>query len=129
MAWPQQYEMRFVEGALSFAGEANASSTTTMWTRDHPERPLDFASLTALCDVFFPRVFVRTGRQLPIGTVSMTVYFHADAAEVAAHGSDYLLATAKGSRYDRGFFDQSAQLWSRTGALLASSHQIVYFKG
>lgn len=129
MAWPQQYEMRFVQGPLSFTGQPNDSSTTIMWTRDQPPRPLDFASLTALCDVFFPRVYVRTGQQMPIGTVSMTVYFHADAAEVAAQGSEHLLATAKGTRFDRGFFDQSAQLWGHDGTLLASSHQIVYYKG
>ena len=47
-----------------------------------------------------------------------------DQDELAA-ASHVNLAAA----YDRGFFDQSAQLWSRTGTLLASSHQIVYFKG
>lgn len=129
MAWPNQYEMRFVQGPLLGIEEPTDSSETIVWVRDLPARPLDFASLTALCDSFFPRVYVRLGQAIPIGTVSMTVYFHASAEEVAAQGSDYLLGTARGSRFDRGFFDQSAQLWGTGDKLLASSHQIVYYKG
>lgn len=30
--------------------------------------------------------------------------------------------------YRNGFFDQSAEIWSDDGQLLASSHQIVYFR-
>jgi hypothetical protein len=33
-----------------------------------------------------------------------------------------------GRRFTLGFFDQTAELWSDDGHLLASSHQIVYFK-
>ena len=129
LAWPQQYEMRFAEGELKLDGETSERSTSTLWTRDKPARPLDFPSLTAMCDVFFPRVYVRLGRQIPIGTVSMTIFFHAGSDELARHGDDYVLATATGSRFDRGFFDQSARLWGSGDTLLASSHQIVYFKG
>ena len=49
------------------------------WLRDDPPRPLDFASLTAMADVFFPRVWLRRATRVPVGTVSMTVYFHADS--------------------------------------------------
>ncbi|CQD15250.1 hypothetical protein BN1232_03258 [Mycobacterium lentiflavum] len=31
-------------------------------------------------------------------------------------------------RFTHGYSDQSAQVWSRGGALLATTHQIVYFK-
>ncbi|GAA3150578.1 hypothetical protein GCM10010466_47150 [Planomonospora alba] len=62
------------------------------------------------------------------GTVSLTVYFHADAGELAAHGEDYLLGTARAHRFSRGYFDQTARLRGRGGTLLASSHRLVYFK-
>ena len=64
----------------------------------------------------------------PAGTVSMTVYFHADSAQLSATGSDYLLGQAQGQAYRNGFFDQTGQLWNRQGQLLANTHQIVYFK-
>lgn len=55
IAWARNYEMRFVEGAVpdQDAGE-HPDSTTTLWVRDAPARPLDFPALTALCDVFYP---------------------------------------------------------------------------
>jgi hypothetical protein len=100
-----------------------------MWLRDHPPRPLDALALASLADAFFPRVFLRRGRFVPAGTVSLTTYFHADAAALAAVGSAHLLGHASGRRYHGGFFEQDATLWSAAGELLASSHQVVYFKG
>ena len=64
----------------------------------------------------------------PVGTVSMTVYFHAGAAELAATGEGYLLGQARANAFQAGYFDQAAHLWSDAGHLLATSHQVVYFK-
>lgn len=129
ITWARNYELRFIDGAIpDQEGVENPVSTSTLWVRDAPARALDFPALTALCDVFYPRVFLRRGRFVPAGTVSLTVHFHADAAELAAHGDDYVLGTARTHRFSRGFFDQTARLWSRNGTLLASSHQMVYFK-
>ena len=91
-------------------------------------RPLDFASLAALCDVFFPRVWLRRARIVPAGTVSFTVYFHADSAQLAAQGSAHVLGQADAQALRNGFFDQTAQIWDTQGQLLATSHQIVYYK-
>nr|BFE79676.1 hypothetical protein GCM10020093_022770 [Planobispora longispora] len=93
-----------------------------------PGPPLDFPALASLCDVFYPRVFLRRGRYMAAGTVSLTAYFHADAEELVAQGTDYILGTARTRRFSRGYFDQTAHLWGRGGTLLASSHQLVYFK-
>lgn len=66
---------------------------------------------------------------MPSGTISLTTYFHADQHELDAVGDDFVLASAHANRFDRGYFDQSARVWTRQGGLLASSHQVVYFKG
>jgi len=60
--------------------------------------------------------------------VSITTYFHADEAALAAQGDRYLLGTARGLKFHNGFFDQSGEMWSYDGHLLASTHQTVYFK-
>jgi hypothetical protein len=39
-----------------------------------------------------------------------------------------LLAQARSHDFRYGFFDQTSQLWSRRGLLLATAHQIVYYK-
>ncbi|HOS86416.1 MAG TPA: thioesterase family protein, partial [Burkholderiaceae bacterium] len=35
---------------------------------------------------------------------------------------------ARAQSFFNGFFDQSAELWNEAGDLLATTHQIVYFK-
>lgn len=130
VVWAHLYDMRFVEGPIPVeGGEATMSSTTTLWVRDSAQRPVDYPALTALSDIFYPRVFLRRGGFVPSGTISLTTYFHADRQQLDALGGDYVLGTAHANRFTRGYFDQSAQLWTRNGALLATTHQIVYFKG
>jgi hypothetical protein len=40
----------------------------------------------------------------------------------------YLLGQARAQSFFNGFFDQSAELWNEAGHLLATTHQVVYFK-
>ena len=127
-AWTGRYEMRFVDGAPGAPDSASDSSQSRLWIRDLPERPLDYLSLAALCDAFYPRIFVRRPKWVPIGTVALTTFFHADAAQLAAQGGAPLLGVARAQRFGNGFFDQSAEMWSEGGELLATSHQVVYFK-
>lgn len=127
--WVKRYEMRLLEGAFPPVWDGSESdSRTLLWLRDDPPRALDFASLAALADTFFPRIWRRRATMVPIGTVSLTTYFHASGNELAAVGDRHLLAQARAFAFRNGYFDQSAQLWSDAGALLASSHQIVYYK-
>jgi len=129
MEWIKRYEIRPISGAIPKVWDGSGdSSQTRLWMRDCPPRPLDFASLTALSDVFFPRVFVRRATLVPIGTVTMTVYFHADSAQLQATGSGYLLGQAQAQAFRNGYFDQTSQLWNEAGELLVTTHQIVYYK-
>ncbi|WP_151638973.1 acyl-CoA thioesterase [Noviherbaspirillum aerium] len=127
-AWTSRYEMRFIDGGPDSAVQDGHPSQSRLWIRDQPPRPLDFVSLSALCDAFFPRLFVRRPKWVPIGTVALTTYFHADAARLQAQGTEPLLGIAKALHFGQGFFDQSAEVWSSDGKLLAATHQVVYFK-
>lgn len=127
--WTQRYDMRMAsDEGLTLDGRARPHSHSQLWVRDEPPRPLDFAALAALCDCFFPRIFIRRGQLAPIGTVSLTSYFHADAALLAAQGERHLLGSARALNFRDGYFDQSAEVWSDDGVLLASTHQMVYYK-
>jgi len=129
MTWLQRYDWRAISGNLpSVWDDSQHPTQSQLWVRDEPPRPLDFASLAALCDVFFPRVWLRRARIVPAGTVSFTVYFHADSAQLAAQGSAHVLGQADAQALRNGFFDQTAQIWDTQGQLLATSHQIVYYK-
>lgn len=126
-AWLRNYEMRFVEGNL-LSGQASPTSTSTLWVRDAPSRALDFASATAMSDVFFPRIFLRLGTMVAASTVTLTVYFHADAQTLADYGDRPVLATARAQHFGNGYFDQSAHLWTDAARPLVTTHQLVYFK-
>lgn len=129
VAWTRNYEMRYVEGAPPEADAGpRPESSTTMWVRDFPGRPLDLPALTALSDVFYPRVFRRLGAFVPAGTVSLTTHFHAAGDVLAEQGDRPVLASARAAHFGGGYFDQSARLWSEAGQPLATSHQLVYFK-
>jgi acyl-CoA thioesterase len=129
MEFIKRYDMRPIVGGMPAVWDASMhSSLTQLWVRDQPPRPLDYASLAAMSDIFYPRIFVRRRSMTPAGTVSITTYFHANAAQLAATGTGYLLGQARASGFRNGFFDQSSQIWNEVGVLLASSHQIVYFK-
>lgn len=129
IAWGANYDKRFVVGGL---GEGSEDSTSTMWIRDEPARPLDYAALTSISDTFYPRVFLRHGTYMPAGTISLTTYFHATPDELAAQGTAHVLATARAARFGNGHFDQDGEIWGMPPGsepvLLASTHQLVYFK-
>lgn len=128
--WVDQYEFRFERGAIQFgtrgAKELRAPDSL-LWMRDRPERGLDFVSLAALSDAFFIRAFVVRDQLVPVGTITLTTYFHADDAGLAEQGSDYLLGYATAHAFSGGFADQTAQLWGKNG-LLATSVQVVWYR-
>ncbi|WP_406815428.1 acyl-CoA thioesterase [Mycobacterium sp. M23085] len=128
--WTSLYDMRYVEGAMpGKGGVPGPSSTSTLWVRDSAGRRVDYPALAAMCDIFYPRVFLRRGGFIPSGTISLTTHFHADQPQLDTLAGDFVLATAHANRFSRGYFDQSAKVWTRDGGLLATTHQIVYFKG
>jgi acyl-CoA thioesterase len=132
MAWLKHYDFRFIENAperLSAKPRAEpGSARSQVWISERQPRQLDFPALVAFADTFFARIFHVRGAMLPIGTVSMTTYFHGDAEDLATAGEAPLFGVADGRIFNKGFFDQDAELWSRDGRLLATSHQIVYFR-
>jgi len=129
VAWINQYEMRPFSGGIPAKWDGNQQhSETRIWLRDAQPRPLDFPSLAAMSDMFYPRVWLRRAKHVPAGTVSITTYFHAGPEQLAEVGTGYLLGRAAGQQFFNGFFDQTAHLWSEKGMLLATSNQIVYYK-
>lgn len=125
LAWIENYEFRMVHGLPTAASD---SSETLMWVSQADPRPWDHCSLAAAADVFFPRIFARTGGPTPAGTITYTVYFHVEPDELAAQGP-HVLCRASASRFHSGLFDQVGHLWGEDGKLLVTTTQLVYFKG
>lgn len=134
LPWLSAYEFRFLEGrGPTFGAKPDPGtvgpSRTVLWLRDAPARALDFPALAGLSDCFILRLLQMRGTMVPMSTVSMTTYFHADDAELAAQGAAPLLGIADCKRVRRNFHDQQMELWSADRTrLLATGIQTVWFK-
>lgn len=123
--WPAMYEMRYARGRF---GVENPDSLTYCWIADSPARALDHLSLTAICDAFFPRIFLRRPKLAPIATVSLNIYFHVDAVDLAKEGSAPVLCVARAQVFNKGYYDQEGQVWGQDGVLLATTQQIAWYR-
>jgi len=104
------------------------SAASRFWLADAVERPVDLPALASMADTFFGRIFQVRGQIVPFGTVSLTTYFHSDVEELRAIDTRRVIARADARRFHRSYSDQSGELWSPDGRLLATSHQVAYFK-
>jgi acyl-CoA thioesterase len=130
-SWVKQYDFRFVEGEpKTGAAPATrpASSYSKLWIGDRVPRKIDALSLMAMSDAFFARIFHAKRELVPFGTVSLTTYFHTDAAELAAEDITRVLGVADAKIFHSSYGDQNGELWSPGGRLLATTTQIAYFK-
>ena len=128
--WTHRYDMRTIKGLMIDGQQLSQEpdAITEFWIQDDPPRPLDFLSLTAICDSFVPRIFVRKMGRFPAGTISLTTHFHTDTAFLSSHGTNHVLGIAHASKFGLGYHDQSAEIWSDQQQLMATSHQVVYYK-
>lgn len=122
--WARAFETRPIKGHM---GNKNDDTHSLVWIREADGRPLDHVSLTAIADSPFPRLFIKTGRPSNISTITMTTYLHASAAELAAIGTDFILADTIGERAGGGFYDQYAKFYGPDGHLIATSQQMVWY--
>ncbi len=130
-AWVKQYDFRFVEGDPDFSvgrRDLPASAFSKLWIADRVPRKIDALSLISMSDAFFARVFHARRELVPFGTVSLTTYFHADAQDLARADITRVLAVADAKIFHKSYCDQSGELWSPNGRLLATTTQIGYFK-
>jgi acyl-CoA thioesterase len=129
--WTSQYEMRFAEGAPDWSPRDEAdirSARSHLWLKDKPDRPLDYLSLACMSDAFVIRAFMARSKFMPVGTVTLTTFFHADEQAMRAQGTHPLFCTVDAHLFADGFADQIAHLWGKDRRLLATSTQIVWYK-
>ena len=131
MSWVQQYDFRFVEGEPQLGAAPHAapgSAFSKLWIGDTAPRAIDLLSLLSMSDAFFGRIFHVRNEFVPFGTVSLTTYFHTDADDLANEDITRVLAVADARIFHKSYGDQSGELWSPSGRLLATTTQIAYFK-
>ena len=119
----EQMEIRQVSGEWG-----SGDTRGLLWVRDAYGRALDHLQLAYLADQYAPRSFFWGDGMRPSATITLSVYFHATAAELAAVGTDYVLNEATGTRGVQSTSGQQARLWSRDGVLLATTEQLCWYR-
>jgi acyl-CoA thioesterase len=130
-SWVSQYDFRFLEGRPDFRSNTKIepqSAFSKLWIGDKAPRRIDHLSLMSMSDAFFARIFHARRELVPIGTVSLTTYFHVDTDDLAREDITRVLAQADAKVFHKSFGDQAGELWSPSGHLLATTTQFVYFK-
>jgi hypothetical protein len=120
----ERLDMRFAGKAFPFPDDGE----TRTWVRARDAEALDYETLTALCDAGFPQIFVYLKGPVPISSITLNVFYHATNAELASVGADFILNVARMRGAAHGFSDTTTAMWSRSGALLATTEQVVWFK-
>lgn len=120
----QAFERRTSE---TFPVQPQATSRSLAWVR--PRRGAwDKALLGMVTDNSAPRAFYAFGHTVMTTTLSLTVYLHGSAAEIAEMGGDWLLVECEGRVGGGGASDERSSYWRRDGKLMATSEQLVWYR-
>jgi acyl-CoA thioesterase len=122
--WVSRFEMRAAQGKML---QPNPQMRSLIWTRLKDTSPNYYASLVALADASFPRIYFHFTQVTPIATVTMSVHFHAQDTGLSDALHTFVLVEATANVAKHGFFDQHVRIWSTTGTLLATSTQLVRY--
>ena len=117
-----------VRPIVGLPSENRESTYSTSWVRETSGRSVDHLQLALLADHRAPRSFFWNGGPRPSATLSLSVYFHATENELAAVGDDEILSEAFGTRGAQSTSEEHLRLWSRRGALLATSVQMAWYR-
>ena len=117
-------EWRTVEG---FPPRPGAHSRSRAWVRS-PGAPLDKALLGMITDNSPARALYALGAAVMTTTLTLTVYLHATAAQVAEVGNDFVLVEYEGRVGGGGASDERSTYWTRDGKLLATSEQLAWYR-
>jgi acyl-CoA thioesterase len=101
----------------------NDSSHYANWIRERSGHPVDHVLLAYLSDAYPPRIMGRSPGPRGSSTLTLSAYFFATAAELAAIDGDFIMNESVGTRAEGSTIGSQLRMWSRSGALLATSEQ------
>lgn len=126
-AFHRRWEYRWVFGAPP--GSRHERALAGGWIRAAEPTPADAAYLAAVCDAFSPPYFatLRQDQIAPVPTVELTIHFRRGPAESGVAPRDFLLARFESRCAAEGFIEESGEVWTQDGVLLAECRQLATF--
>jgi len=120
-----RYEMFPVIGGAPWSGSERAR--TGGWIRLVGDRPPDAILMAAMADAWFPSIFtkVKDGQFAgAVPTVDLTIHFRAKLPLPDSKPDDYYFVRLESTTSCQGYVEETGEIWSRTGVLLAQSRQL-----
>lgn len=117
-----------VRPAAGFPPYGRPDARSLFFVRDIAARPLDPLLVAYLADCFPPRILYRSAAPRPSSTLTMSIHFFATPEDYAVVGADYVLSEVVATRAEGSTIGSRLDLWSRSGALLATSEQLCWFR-
>ena len=113
-----RFDVRAAIGTPPFM--AGPAAETGGWIRSADRDPVDEVLLTALTDSWPPAIFSRI--ELPVGvpTVELTVHLRGRPSP----GSAWCLVRFRTQEVEAGYLEETGEVWSEDGRLLAESRQL-----
>jgi acyl-CoA thioesterase len=118
-----RFEQRFAIGSPPFTSGPVAETGGWIRTSDHD--PIDDVLLAALTDAWPPAVFARLDARVGVPTVDLTIHFR--GAPPAAPG--WCLVRFRTAEVVDGYLEETGEIWSDDGRLLAESRQLAVVLG
>lgn len=116
-----RYEQRWALGDPPFSGSERAEAGG--WLRTEDAREVDALLATAFADGWIPPLFALADEpgSLAVPTVELTVHLHGGLPRPAG---EWVLAHFRSPVAVGGYVEESGELWSRDGRLLARVRQL-----
>ena len=118
----QHLDSRPALGAPPFSGAPRAE--TGGWVRFVAPVAIDAAAITCFADAWMPAIMPRLESPAMFPTVDLTVHFRAELPTPGLEPGDFVLCRFTSQHAEQGFWEESGELWTRDGRLLAQSRQL-----
>lgn len=121
----ERYEMVPVIGGAPWSGSERAR--TGGWIRLVGERSPDAILMAAMADAWFPSIFtkVKDGQFAgAVPTIDLTIHFRVELPLPDSKPDDFYFARLESTTSRQGYMEETGEIWSRTGVLLAQSRQL-----
>jgi acyl-CoA thioesterase len=124
-AFGARFDIHHVVGVDPFA---TPSAGSLAWERTTTPGQMDYVRLAMLADLGWPRAWALGDAPRASSTLTLSLYLTATPEELAMVGEDYILAEMVATRAEHSTIGSRKTMWSRTGALLATSEQLCWFR-
>ncbi len=121
----ERYQMFPVIGGAPWSGSERAQ--TGGWIRLVGERHPDAILMAAMADAWYPSIFtkVKDGQFAgAVPTVDLTIHFRAAFPLPDSKTDDFYFVRFESTTSRQGYVEESGEIWSRSGVLLAQSRQL-----